>query len=90
MVKVARKISSVFNGETKWILTLIITVFVAVIAYGRQLQAIDFLILEVNKKADISVVEEKIKGVSKDVGDIKKDISIIQGDIKVLLQRSKE
>jgi len=90
------KLSVIFNGDTKWVLTLFATIAVAIAAYGRQLQAIDDLTKEMNKKADITVVENKvaildtkISSVSNDVSDIKKDIDTIRSDIKILLQRSK-
>jgi len=97
MIREAKnKLSVVFNGDTKWILTLMITVIVAAIAYGKQLESINALTREVNKKADIAIMEKnvkildtKISSLTTDVGDMKKDIDIIRSDIKILLQKTK-
>lgn len=74
------------NGDTKWVVTLVVTIIVASIAYGQQLKAIDVLAADVLTKADKAYVEM----LKENMIEIKDTQHIIQTDIKELLKRSKK
>ena len=65
------------NGNTKWLITLLITVFVAGGAWMAVKVKAD------NNKEQIDKVEETH---SKDMEKIEKGISVIQSDVKLILQ----
>ena len=66
------------NGNTKWLITLVVTVFLA----GGGFTAVK-LKADHNEK-QIEKVEELHR---EDMGELKEDIGVIQTDVKAILQK---